>query len=41
VGREYGVPTIVNSFEGTAKIKTGMKIKVDATKGAIYFLDKG
>lgn len=40
VGREYGVPTIVNSFEGTGKIKTGMRIKVDATKGAIYFMDK-
>ncbi len=40
VGREYGVPTIVNSFQGTAKIKTGMKVKVDATNGAIYILDK-
>ena len=40
VGREYGLPTIVNSFEGTTKIKTGMKIRVDATEGAIYFLDK-
>jgi phosphohistidine swiveling domain-containing protein len=40
VGREYGVPTIVNSFEGTTKIKTGMKIRVNATEGAIYFLDK-
>jgi len=40
VGREYGLPTIVNSFEGTAKIKTGMRIRVDATEGAIYILDK-
>jgi len=40
VGREYGIPTIVNCFEGTAKIKTGMRIRVDATGGAIYFLDK-
>lgn len=40
VGREYGVPTIVNCFEGTARIKTGMMIRVDATQGAIYFLDK-
>lgn len=39
VGREYGIPTIVNSFEATAKIKTGMRIRVDATEGAIYFLD--
>jgi phosphohistidine swiveling domain-containing protein len=40
IGREYGVPTLVNTFEGTAKIKTGMRIRVDADKGAIYILDK-
>lgn len=40
VGREYNLPTIVNCFEGTAKIKTGTKIRVDATQGAIYILDK-
>ena len=40
IGREYGVPTIVNTFEGTAKIKTGQRIKVNATEGAIYILDK-
>jgi pyruvate,water dikinase len=39
VGREYGVPTIVNCFEGTAKIKTGQRIRADATQGAIYLLD--
>ncbi len=39
VGREYGVPTIVNCFEGTAKIKTGQRVRVDATQGAIYLLD--
>jgi phosphohistidine swiveling domain-containing protein len=39
VGREYQVPTIVNCFEGTEKIKTGMRIRVDATQGAIYILD--
>lgn len=39
VGREYGVPTIVNCFEGTAKIKTGQRVRVDATLGAIYLLD--
>ena len=38
VGREYGVPTIVNCFEGTAKIKTGQRVRVDATQGAIYLL---
>lgn len=40
IGREYGVPTVVNTFEGTAKIKTGQRIRVDATNGALYVLDK-
>jgi phosphohistidine swiveling domain-containing protein len=40
IGREYGVPTIVNTFEGSMQIKSGQRIRMDATKGAIYILDK-
>jgi len=40
VGREYGIPTIVNTFQGTATIKTGQRIRVDANQGAIFILDK-
>ncbi|MEM4450531.1 MAG: PEP-utilizing enzyme [Nitrososphaerota archaeon] len=40
IGREYGVPTIVNTFVATSKIKTGQRIRMDASKGAIYILDK-
>jgi len=40
VGREYGLPTLVNTFTGTATIKTGQRIRVDATEGALYILDK-
>jgi pyruvate,water dikinase len=40
IGREYGVPTIVNAQQGTSKIKTGQRVKMDATNGAIYILDK-
>jgi phosphoenolpyruvate synthase/pyruvate phosphate dikinase len=40
VGREYGIPTLVNTFTGTSMIKTGQRIKVDATEGALYILDK-
>jgi phosphohistidine swiveling domain-containing protein len=40
IGREYGVPTIVNTFVGTEKIMTGMRVRVDAAEGAIYLLDK-
>ena len=40
VGREYGIPVVMNVFEGTAKIKSGQRIKVDANMGAVYVLDK-
>jgi phosphohistidine swiveling domain-containing protein len=40
IGREYGVPTVVNTFEGTAKIQSGQRVKINATEGAIYLLDK-
>jgi len=40
IGREYGLPTIINSFVACEKIKTGQRIRVDATNGAIYILDK-
>ncbi len=40
IGREYGVPTIINTFVACQKIKTGQKIRVDATNGSIYILDK-
>jgi len=40
VGREYGIPVVMNVFEGTTKIKSGQKIRVDANMGAVYILDK-
>lgn len=40
IGREYGVPTIVNAKAATDKIKTGQRVKIDATNGAIYIVDK-
>jgi phosphoenolpyruvate synthase/pyruvate phosphate dikinase len=40
VGREYGLPTLVNTFTGTSVIKTGQRIRVDATEGALYILNK-
>jgi phosphohistidine swiveling domain-containing protein len=39
VGREYGIPVVMNVFEGTAKIKSGQRVKVDANLGAVYILD--
>jgi phosphohistidine swiveling domain-containing protein len=40
VGREYGIPVVMNVFEGTAKIRSGQRIKVDANLGAVFILDK-
>lgn len=40
IAREYNVPTIVNTFVACEKIKTGQRIRMDASKGAIYILDK-
>lgn len=40
VGREYGVPVLLNVFVGTQQIKTGQRIRVDANMGALYILDK-
>ena len=39
IGREYGVPTIVNTREGTTKIKSGQRIRINANEGAIFILD--
>ena len=36
VGREYGIPVVINTFEGTSKIKTGDHIRIDANMGAVY-----
>lgn len=40
IGREYGLPTIVNTFVACEKIKSGQRIRVDGAKGAIFILDK-
>ena len=40
VGREYGIPVLMNVFTGTQTVKTGQRIRVDANMGALYVLDK-
>jgi phosphoenolpyruvate-protein kinase (PTS system EI component) len=40
VGREYGIPVVMNTFEGTAKIKSGQRIRIDANLGTVFILDK-
>ena len=39
VCREYGIPCVLNTFQATAKIKNGQRIRVDGNEGAVYFLD--
>ncbi|MEI2765590.1 MAG: PEP-utilizing enzyme [Dermatophilaceae bacterium] len=39
VGREYGIPVLMNVFVGTETIRTGQRIRVDANLGALYLLD--
>ena len=40
VGREYGIPVLMNVFVGTQQIRTGQRIRLDANMGALYILDK-
>ncbi|NTU59943.1 MAG: phosphoenolpyruvate-utilizing protein [Deltaproteobacteria bacterium] len=40
VGREYGIPVLMNVFVGTQQVKTGQRVRVDANMGALYILDK-
>jgi phosphohistidine swiveling domain-containing protein len=39
LGREYGLPVISGCVEGTKKLKTGMRVKVDGDTGVVYILD--
>lgn len=38
VGREFGIPVVMNTFEGSKILKDGMKIRVDANMGAVYII---
>ena len=40
VGREYGIPVLMNVFVGTQQIRTGQRIRMDTNIGALFILDK-
>jgi len=40
VAREYGLPAVVGTQEGTRKIKSGDRIRVDGDNGCVYILGK-
>jgi len=40
VSREYGIPAVASVGEGTKKIRTGQRIRLNGDEGAVYILDK-
>jgi pyruvate, water dikinase len=40
VGREYGIPVLMNVFTGTQQIRTGQRVRMDTNMGALFILDK-
>ncbi len=40
MAREFGGPCVSGCVEGTRKIKTGQKIRVDGDRGVVFILDK-
>jgi phosphohistidine swiveling domain-containing protein len=39
ISRELNIPAVTNVGEGTKKIRTGQKIRVDGSEGTVYILD--
>jgi phosphoenolpyruvate synthase/pyruvate phosphate dikinase len=40
MAREYGIPCVAGCVEGTTKIKTGQRVRVDGDRGVVYILDR-
>jgi phosphohistidine swiveling domain-containing protein len=40
MAREYGLPCVAGCVEGTQKIKTGQRVKIDGNLGIVFILDK-
>jgi len=39
VAREYGMPAVVGTGQATKRIRTGMRVRVDGTRGVVTILD--
>ena len=39
MARGYGIPCVAGCVEGTQKIKTGQRVKIDGNLGVVYILD--
>ena len=40
MAREYGIPCVAGCLQGTQKIKTGQRVKIDGNLGVVYILDQ-
>ena len=40
MAREYGIPCVAGCLEGTQKITTGQRVKIDGDLGVVYVLEK-
>ncbi|MHB8246915.1 MAG: PEP-utilizing enzyme [Acidimicrobiales bacterium] len=40
VGREYAIPVVMNVFEGTKKLRSGQRVRVDGTNGHVFVLSE-
>lgn len=40
VSRDHGIPAVANVGEGTKRIQTGQRVRIDGNEGAVYILDK-
>jgi phosphoenolpyruvate-protein kinase (PTS system EI component) len=38
MSREYGLPCVAGCLQGTQKIKTGQRVKIDGNLGVVYIL---
>jgi phosphohistidine swiveling domain-containing protein len=36
MAREYGIPCVAGCVEGTQKIRTGQKVRIDGNLGVVY-----
>ncbi|HYW02896.1 MAG TPA: PEP-utilizing enzyme, partial [Gammaproteobacteria bacterium] len=39
VAREYGMPAVVGTGDGTQRIRTGQRLRVDGGTGVVTILD--
>jgi len=39
IGREYGIPAVLNLRSATQKLSTGQRIRIDGTRGTVEILD--